>query len=1294
MASGRAAALAAVAVCAALCGLQGHAEWTATSPGAHPQALPYAAAPVVFGAAHATVSPADGSPPTFQSADYYTGNRTLHLAFSEALNGTVHPDRFNITAGNSPHNTALSGSSHSVAGSSLVLTLLQGHHRAIVLEPGSRLGIGAGAVYDAAGNPVASSANHAITRHETRPVLTSADYYTGNGTLAAVFSLDIDSGSVNATGFLVRGLSPNWQVVEVRLDAAQLYAGNTNGTKILFVLNQANRDTVSSMIGTPMLNADAEAVRDTKGIYGPPSGTALFAHDTAPPEFSSATYYVASGTLAVSFSEALNGTAHLPKLHVRVSGSDTGGVTAGPQDAKSASGAVLNVTFAEARRPMVAALGTSIELDIDADAVYDAAGNGIVRDYLGNTITVVGTMQPTIPTVKTTPGQSAARPPSPPNPMVLMSAEYYSSVGLLVAEFGGVPAAGRVHHHDIAVLGVLDGDAFTLPLRGSDHLEGADPRALVYRPGNLDAVSAMRAPVLLAAGANGTGPVPITVGDVSPPGLEWAAYSPNSGDMALAFNETLGSADGALLSVYGDGLEGVAANATASGYMVYVKPGPAARAVLDGAAHPYVLVDAGAVADLSGNPVPRFAAALKTHGIIGFPDSAWYRPGSGVLAVLFDGIPGDASVDTSRIYVREHGRDEGGVVPHSYVVAPAGAILLGLDEEGRLAVDAMALPYVHMVSGAVSDERGNASPEMPGVPIWVAENGRPIAAAYDRGSGALAVLLNGEPAGNYTMRVKDARGHWGISLDADDAAAPGVASYPLGAEHLDVLAGAGDARLQVGAGAVTGIEGERTLTASVPVEVVPGLDAQRLPDRAAYMVHRTALYGAIIQDGPEPGRVTLAVVCDGAATVLGLNLTASANDAEDRYAIFGDSVRAGAVPLGNPRHASTDAGLDAPLVPGGVAMLPHVALTVPVNVLDLHDGQDSILAASIDYMAAPGSRCDVRPALAGPYAVGFVNDAAGSGAVSAATLLAVEDFNGYVARLGQTWHVSLDSRDASGGHDALKAVRDLESPPAILGPSGDGNLWAVLYQTSADRSVVVSCCSGSAELAAPDHVFRMVPGGAGQAEALGALAAGAADHVIVAYADDAAGHILRDAAAARILERDARVSWVPYGGDAESAAAAIAGATRPGESTAAVILHPEPADTVRATGAGISWYGMEGMLGEPGMPEGATAVRPGVWSGTLAERLGLPPEGESAARAYRAYDAAFALGVAVLGAQSHDPEALLQALLRVSDIAPAKLGHLNFDQNGDLAVTEYAVWTVADGAWTAAGWVKILEGAP
>ena len=118
-----------------------------------------------------------------------------------------------------------------------------------------------------------------------------------------------------------------------------------------------------------------------------------------------------------------------------------------------------------------------------------------------------------------------------------------------------------------------------------------------------------------------------------------------------------------------------------------------------------------------------------------------------------------------------------------------------------------------------------------------------------------------------------------------------------------------------------------------------------------------------------------------------------------------------------------------------------------------------------------------------------------------------------------------------------------------------------------------------------------------------------------------------------------RVSWVPYGGDAESAAAAIAGATRPGESTAAVLLYPEPADTVRAAGAGISWYGMEGMLGEPGMPEGATAVRPGVWTGDLAERLGLPPEGESAARAYRAYDAAFALGVAVLGAQSHDPEA-------------------------------------------------------
>ena len=78
-------------------------------------------------------------------------------------------------------------------------------------------------------------------------------------------------------------------------------------------------------LGTPQLDIDAGAVSDANDneIAASPDN-AIAVDDTAPPVFSSATYSTGSGQLAITFSESLNGTVHLDRLHVRDSGESAG----------------------------------------------------------------------------------------------------------------------------------------------------------------------------------------------------------------------------------------------------------------------------------------------------------------------------------------------------------------------------------------------------------------------------------------------------------------------------------------------------------------------------------------------------------------------------------------------------------------------------------------------------------------------------------------------------------------------------------------------------------------------------------------------------------------------------------------------------------------------------------------------------------------------------------------------------------------------------------------------------------
>ena len=1131
---------------------------------------------------------ADSQRPTLASAVFDSRTDNLTMTFSEAIDHTaVHMDRFNITtSGQSPHIT-LSGAEYTIRGNILDVALTQRQHDLITIV-GTVLDVVEGAVRDLARNLIADSSNNPIMRIDTTPHLASAEYYRGDGALAAVFNRKMDVNSVDATKFQITGPTADG-FADIRLTQSQLSSDNPGGVKIWFTLNQTNRDVMSKIIGMPVLTVDPGAVRDTAGTDVAPSG-------------------------------------------------------------------VVPVSIYDSTRPIPSPSGSGAS------------------------------------------GSSELYPP--PDPLVTESATYYSTVGLFVITFNETIDADRTMHNRLSVLGEVRNHTFVTVMDGSMYRTGADPLTLVYRlgQGGVDAIHIMESPRLRAESANGvmSVPIPVDVGDTYPPALEWAAYSAETGTLALAFNETLdGAAGGAPLYAYGEGQAGGVAlgyNATVRGGMARLVLDQDSRAALNGMAHPHVLVETGIVRDLAGNAVPQTRAPITVQSTVPLPVSASYDPDLGIIILSLDGATDILAVDTTRVYIREYGRD-GGITMQHVGRGPDNTIIFRLDGGQWGTVEKMVSPHLYMDVGAMHDAHTNVSPAVSGLPV-VSGAGAPVRAAYNVDLGVLAVAFGERGAGaNVTLIVEDAGGSGGIPFHMADVerVSGGVVSYRLDEPYRNVLAGAEDARLHIRDGAVAGKAWSRTPDTVVPVEVRPGLSIR--PDTGLGGERRTqvAYFTGTVPDGPVLDYLMLAVSCDGAASVLRMDLVLPANDTQDLYTIFAGSVRAGAVPLDHPRYTSDAMGLVVDLAPGlggdgGLELQPHVSVTIPIMVLDGHDGGDSLAVLHVEYEAPLDVICTIGPALTGSHRMAFVDDTTGIDEVESATLLAVQDFNGYVARLGQPWRLALDTYEAYDGYAALMAVRSLDSPTAVLGPSGNATLWAVLYQTSGDRMLLISCCSDSPEMAMPDHVFRMEPSDAGQAAALGALAADGADHIIVVYRHDENGISLREAATGQMLHGDTRISWIAHRSDTESAAA-ILEAVRHGEITAAVLLYPEAAGTIRAAAAPhVIWYGMDAILDEPDMPEGTTAVRPGYHiEGTLSDRLDIPPEGEPAARAHRAYEAVFALGTAMLAAQSNDTAALVQSLPRISEAAPDILGIIAFDHNGDLAVPGYTVWMVTNGSWTASG---------
>ena len=304
----------------------------------------------------------DITPPTFVSATYSTGNGVLTITFSEPIGGTANLSQLHVReSGQSSGGATLTGASQSVSGSTLTVALTAAQQTTLACLTTPQLDIDAGAVSDANANGIDASADNAITVDDTTPpTFVSATYSTFSepiGGTANLSQLHVRESGQSSGGATLTG-------------ASQSVSGST-----LTVALTAAQQTTLAGLATPQLDIDAGAVSDanSNGIDAS-ADNAITVEDTTKPTFVSATYSTGSGSLVITFSEPIGGTANLSQLHVRESGQSSGGATL-TGASQSVSGSTLTVALTAAQQTTLAGLATP--LDIDAGAVSDANSNGI-----------------------------------------------------------------------------------------------------------------------------------------------------------------------------------------------------------------------------------------------------------------------------------------------------------------------------------------------------------------------------------------------------------------------------------------------------------------------------------------------------------------------------------------------------------------------------------------------------------------------------------------------------------------------------------------------------------------------------------------------------------------------------------------------------------------------------------------------------------------------------------------------------------------------------------------------------
>ncbi len=310
-----------------------------------------------------TVNVVDTTPPAFSSAVLNEGTGIFTITFSEIINAsTINSTGFSIRDNNNNTSTGAVTLSNlelttTANGATISFNMTMANRLSVIAFNVSVLDIGVAAVRDIFDNAITLSANNTIT--------TTLD------TIPPVISL----------------IGENPQTIEQGAGYTELNATTNDGSPVN--INSAN---FTDLVGTYYIYYDStDAFNNTAQVI-----RTVIVVDNTLPVFSSAALNEGTGTLTITFSEAINASSiNSTGFSIRDNNTSIDAVTLSTLELiTTANDTTISFNMTLVNRQSVIAFTTSV-LDIGAGAVQDIYGNQIVATT-GNPI---ATTSDTIPPV-------------------------------------------------------------------------------------------------------------------------------------------------------------------------------------------------------------------------------------------------------------------------------------------------------------------------------------------------------------------------------------------------------------------------------------------------------------------------------------------------------------------------------------------------------------------------------------------------------------------------------------------------------------------------------------------------------------------------------------------------------------------------------------------------------------------------------------------------------------------------------------------------------------------------------
>ena len=279
--------------------------------------------------ANQAVTVQDTIKPTFTSAAYKTGSGVLNVTFSEPLDSSKHvASKFHIrNAGSGSGGVTLSNDAITANGTDFItFTLGAANKTAVNSMSEPRLGIGAGAVRDAAGNAIEAASDLPVSVVRPPPPPAPASSPPAFGGFAALppvreaplISMTYDkapeplAASYDAATYVmsvifdepVSVVDPDGFTLALAGDSLKLQNFSNMSSRTLNASAPSNATAPHN--ATLVIRADA--VADGGGAGNPAHNVTVSVYDSAAPHVQSAVYHGPLGVLTVSFDQPVNNT--------------------------------------------------------------------------------------------------------------------------------------------------------------------------------------------------------------------------------------------------------------------------------------------------------------------------------------------------------------------------------------------------------------------------------------------------------------------------------------------------------------------------------------------------------------------------------------------------------------------------------------------------------------------------------------------------------------------------------------------------------------------------------------------------------------------------------------------------------------------------------------------------------------------------------------------------------------------------------------------------------------------------